>query len=97
MGQRSSFFSLLGAIHVLAPVPFKCLPKNYNHREKQWSLCLPEEMNHGDAWFNALATIPLSQRPPLENPLDRLGPLDHGVGMGNCLNHSCSRVGEAEI
>ena len=27
MGERSSFFSLLGAIHVLAPVPFKCLPQ----------------------------------------------------------------------
>ena len=41
MGERSSFFSLLGAIHVLAPIPFKCLPKkNYNHCEKQGPLCL---------------------------------------------------------
>ena len=96
MGERSSSFSLLGAIQVLAPIPFKCLPKkNYNHCEKQWFLCLPEEMNNGDAWFNSLATIPLPQRPPLENPLDKLGPLDHGVG--NCLNQSCSGVGEREI
>ena len=27
MGERSSSFSLLGAIYVLAPIPFKCLPK----------------------------------------------------------------------
>ena len=96
MGERPSFFSLLGAIHVLAPIPFKCLPKkNYNPCEKQGPHCLPEEMNHGYAWFNSLATMPVPQRPLFENPLDKLGPLDHGVG--NCLNHSCSGVGEGEI
>ena len=79
----------------LHPFPSNACQKNYNQREKQWSLCLPEEMNHGDAWFNSLATIPLPQHPPLENPLDKLGPLDHGVG--NCLHHSCSGVGEGEI
>ena len=42
---------------------------------------LPEETNHGDTWFNSLGTIPLPQRPPLENPLDKLGPLDNGVGI----------------
>lgn len=42
---------------------------------------LPEEPNHGDTWFNSLGTIPLPQRPPLENPLDKLGPLDNGVGI----------------
>lgn len=56
---------------------------------------LPEETNHGDTWFNSLGTIPLPQRPPLENPLDKLGPLDNGVG--NCFNHSCSEEGEVEI
>ena len=92
MGERSSS----SAIHVLAPIPFKCLPKkNYNHCEKQGPLCLPEEMNHRDAWFNSLATIPLPQHPSLENPLYKSGPLDHG--MGNCLNQSCSGVGEGEI
>ena len=96
MGERSSSFSLLGAIHVLAPIPFKCLSaKKTIITVKSCGLCLPEEMNHGDAWFNSLATIPVPPHPPLKNPLEKLGPLDHGVG--NCLNHSCSGVGKGEI